>query len=293
MVETSDILIFDRNRLRHNRKRCAAKLKEHDFLLNWVNTQLLESLSNIKKDFPLTLQLGSKNDSKTLHASQKIKDVIHIDLTADIMTPDTLRVIADEEMLPFTENSFDLVISNLDLHSVNDLPNTLIQINHILKPDGLFLAALLGGKTLCELRESLIQTELSLKGGASPRIFPFADKQQMSGLLQHAGFALPVVDSDVVTVTYEDMFKLMHDLRGMGEGNIIQKRNKINPGKQFFIDAAGYYHEHFSEKDGRLPASFEIIFLIGWAPHKSQQQPLKPGSADISLHEALEKTQKN
>jgi hypothetical protein len=135
-----------------------------------------------------------------------------------------------------------------------------------------------------------MQAELTLKNGASPRVFPFADKQQAGALLQRAGFALPVVDSDILTVTYDTMFKLMHDLRGMGESNIIAARNRTNPGKAFFMEAARHYAERFSDPDGRIRASFEIIYMIGWAPHESQQKPLRPGSAKTRLAEAL-KTQ--
>lgn len=281
MVDSNNIFVFDREQLRHNRARAAAGMEEHSFLLEWAGKQIVESISMVNRDFSKILQIGAK--------AAITENAVCIDITAQPTGRDMgVFVQGDEEMLPFAENSFDLVLSNLNLHSVNDLPGTLVQIRRILKPDGLFLASMFGGETLHELRESLTQAELSLKNGASPRIFPFADKQQMGALLQRAGFALPVIDSDIVTATYDNMFKLLHDLRGMGEGNIIAARSKVNPGKAFFMEAARHYQEHFAEEDGRIPASFEVIFLSGWSPHSSQQQPLKPGSAEIRLADALE-----
>ncbi len=191
------------------------------------------------------------------------------------------------EALDAKAEDYDLITSVLDLHAVNDLPGLLVQIRQALKPDGLFLAAMFGGETLHQLRASLMQTEIELKGGVSPRVFPMADKQQMGALLQRAGFALPVIDSEIVTVTYDNMFKLLHDLRGMGETNIITERSRVNPGKAFFMKAAEYYAQNFADADGRIEASFEIIYLIGWAPDESQQKPLKPGSAEKRLSDAL------
>lgn len=277
----SSIHIFDRKRLKEHRNRCTKHIKDHDFLIRWTQKQLSERLDVIRRDFPLALQIGPP--SQTL--PEKITECINANLTS----PATL--LCDEEFLPFGPKSFDLIFSALSLHSVNDLPGALLQINKALKPDGLFLAAMFGGETLHELRQSLMEAELKTKGGVSPRIFPFADKQQMGALLQRAGFALPVVDSEILTVTYENIFKLMHDLRYMGENNIIHERRKTNPGKELFLEAAKYYGANFSEPSGRIYASFEIIFMIGWAPHKSQQQPLRPGSAQTRLADALKTTE--
>ena len=250
--------VFDRELLTHRRERTSADFENYSFLQTLARRQIQDRLGDIKREF------------------QAIKDLEHENFKGDF------------EALEFEANSLDLITSVLNLHSTNDLPGVLAQIKAALKPDGLFVAALFGGETLHELRESLMQAEMALKGGASPRVFPFADKQQMGALLQRAGFALPVVDSDVVTVTYDNMFKLMHDLRGMGESNIIAARSRVNPGKAFFMEAAKHYQEHFTGKDGRLEASFEIIYLIGWAPHESQQKPLKPGSAQSRLADALQ-----
>jgi NADH dehydrogenase [ubiquinone] 1 alpha subcomplex assembly factor 5 len=279
MVNTiSDIIVFDRQLLRQNRLRSASHFNNHRFLMDWADAQLQDRLLDVKRNFPLALQIGGRSR----FGSPQIDRIFRMD------TAEKTEVIADEEFLPFKNHSLDLITSTLHLHSVNDLPGTLLQIKNALKPDGLFLTAMFGGETLHELRESLMQAEIALKNGASPRVFPFADKPQAGALLQRAGFALPVIDSEIVTVTYDNMFKLLHDLRFMGEGNIIHARRKENPGKAFFAKAAEYYAQNFADADGRIRASFEIIFMIGWAPHASQQQPLRPGSAKTRLADALD-----
>ena len=272
----NDIQIFDRALLRTKRYRAGGAFADYDFLFSWAGRNLSDRLSDIKRDFYDVLQIGAR--CPALHPRA---------VTMDLDTCFHPRIIADEELLPVRENSLDLIISPLHLHAANDLPGALAQIRRALKPDGLFIAALFGGVTLHELRDSLTQSEIALKGGVSPRVFPFADKQQCGALLQRAGFALPVVDSETLTVTYDNAFKLMHDLRGMGEGNIITARDKTYPGKAFFMEAAHYYQSRYAEQDGRIAATFEIIFLIGWAPHESQQKPLAPGSAEHSLTQAL------
>ena len=276
VTNSNDIQIFDRATLKAKRTRAAQNFSDTDFLFEWAINNIRDRLDIIKRDFKSIVQLGGRGGSI-------INDAVVCDLN-DAFLPNN---IADEEFILLAPQSVDMLISALDLHSVNDLPGTLLQIKNALKPDGLFIAALFGGETLHELRTSLSETEMELRGGLSPRVFPFADKQEMGALLQRAGFSLPVVDSEIVTVTYENMFKLLSDIRGMGEGNIIAARDKRYVGKEFFIKAAQHYAENFSESDGRIAASFEIIFLIGWAPHESQQQPLKPGSAQERLADAL------
>ncbi len=239
------------------RARFADKAEHYGFLKNYAQTQLDERLEVVKREF------------------HHCADLAHEDIEGEI------------EALPYAPESYDLIRSALVLHSVNDLPGVLLQIKRALKADGLFIGAMLGGETLHELRESLMQTEMRLKGGASPRVFPFADKQQMGALMQRAGFALPVIDSEIVTVSYENMFKLMEDLRGMGENNVITARSRTNPGRAFFAEAARYYAEHYGEDDGRIVARFEILYMLGWAPHESQQKPLQPGSAKARLADAL------
>lgn len=290
MVNQSNIFIFDRQALRAKRRRAAARFQDHDFLFDWSRKVLGDRLMDVTRSFPLALNIGGRDAVKlspALKETGKIETLVHMDCTGKLLPKSDMALLGDEEILPFGANTLDCVISNLSLHSVNDLPGTLAQIRYALKPDGLFLAAMFGGETLHELRDSIMHTEMALRGGASPRIFPFADKPQMGELMQRSGFALPVIDSEIITVTYDNIFKLMHDLRGMGEGNIIKNRDRAYLGRGFFTKLAEYYHLHYAESDGRIRASFEIIFLLGWAPHDSQQKPLKPGSAQTRLADAL------
>ena len=199
---------------------------------------------------------------------------------------------ADIFDLPFAPASFDAVVSALSLHWVNDLPGALVQARQCLKPDGLFLGAMLGGETLHELRAVLTEAESDVLGGAGPRVSPFAELQDAAGLMQRAGFALPVVDSDLLTVTYENAFLLMRELRGMGEGNAVAARRKSATPKSVFLRAAEIYQQRHSTPDGRIAASFQILYLTGWAPHASQQKPLRPGSAAHRLADALEATER-
>jgi len=180
-----------------------------------------------------------------------------------------LGVVADEEWLPFASARLDLVLSSLSLHWVNDLPGTLIQIRRALKPDGLFLAAMLGGETLRELRHALLEADLAKEGGASPRVSPFVDVRDAGDLLQRAGFVLPVADSDTLTVTYDDPLRLMRDLRGMGETNATHERRDRFSRRATFSRAADIYRQTFAAADGRVPATFQVIYLTGWTPRTS------------------------
>ncbi|MFK7839038.1 MAG: methyltransferase domain-containing protein [Bdellovibrionales bacterium] len=277
MVENSnDIEIFDRSLLSIKRQRAVENFSNYDFLFSWTKENLQDRLSIIQRDFETIIQLGSRGGALMDNA-----------FISDCGGGFSADFIAHEDMFPFAPNSLDCVISALSLHSVNDLPGALLQIRQALKPDGLFIAALFGGETLYELRQCLSHVEMESRGGLSPRIFPFADKQELGALLQRAGFALPVVDSEIVKVSYEHIFKLMEDLRGMGESNIIKARDKSFVGKDFFMKSAQHYAENFALDNDRIEASFEIIFLIGWSPDASQQQPLKPGSAQNRLADAL------
>ncbi|MGH1398194.1 MAG: methyltransferase domain-containing protein [Alphaproteobacteria bacterium] len=271
-----DIKIFDRTLLPLKRARAARHFDDAGFLFDWSKKQLQSRLDDITRNFETAIQIGARGGKIIPHTH-----------TIDLSPAFTPSAIADEEFLPFKNQSLDLALSNLHLHAANDLPGVLTQIKRALKPDGLFIASLFGGETLHELRSSLNHAEITLRGGLSPRVAPFADKQDCGALLQRAGFALPVIDSDIITVTYDNAFKLMHDLRNMGESNIIAARDKRYTGKAFFMEAAKHYAENYSEPDGRIAASFEIISLIGWAPHNSQQQPLKPGSAQTRLADIL------
>lgn len=285
----SSPLVFNRSAVRQHRHRAWQNFSNHDFLFRRSGDQLAERLEEVRPDFPTALEIGARlpgESATALMRAGKIENFLIMDLTRP-PDPSQLYVQGDEEALPFGPNSLDLVISNLSLHTVNDLPGALIQIRRALKPNGMFLASLFGGETLWQLRASLQHTEQRHQGGQSPRIAPFADKQQMGALMQRAGFALPVVDSDILTVTYPNIFKLMVDLRFMGETNSVAARSKTCPGQDFFHEAGMHYAHHYSNSKGQLEASFEMIFLIGWAPHESQQQPLRPGSAELSLAEAL------
>ena len=275
--------IFDRVILRKRRERVAtAGLGDAGFLIDWTGEQIFDRLGDIKRDFSTGVQIGLRG---SVDFSSCAQDFYRMDMTS-ALTPD---IVADEEFLPFADGSLDVVISHFALHSTNDLPGVLVQIRRALKPDGLFIAAMPGGETLRELRESLTQAEMTVSGGISPRVMPFADKPQMGDLLQRAGFALPVVDSDIVRVSYPDMFALMRDLRAMGENSIIHDRQTFMARRDMMMEAARYYAGHFSDGNGKIEASFEIIFLIGWAPHESQQKPLKPGSAEVRLADVLNK----
>ena len=203
-------------------------------------------------------------------------------------TPDA---IIDDECLPLRAASADLVVSALSLQFANDLPGILSQIRRVLEPDGLFLAALIGGESLHELRTCLAEAELEISGGLSPRILPFAEIRDIGALLQRAGFALPVTDRDRLTVRYSSMLALANDLRAMAATNILHDRHSTVPPRMLFPRAAQIYSEKFADPDGKIRATFDIIWLSGWAPHESQQQPLKPGSAKTSLADALGTTE--
>jgi SAM-dependent methyltransferase len=201
-------------------------------------------------------------------------------------------LVCDEDLLPFKDASFNLIVSGLALHRVNDIPGALIQIRRSLAADGLFMAAVLGARSLAELRASLLLAESEIEDGASPHIAPFADVREYGGLLQRAGFALPVTDAETVTVTYASMLEFMRELRAMGGGNVLLSRSRSPLSRKTLARADQIYRERFGTRDGRIAASFEIVYLCGWAPHTSQQKPLKPGSAVARLADALGTTER-
>ena len=263
----SDPIIFDRAQVRRQRDRAAASLPDHDFLLQESADRLVDRLEDVTRGFPLALDLGCHGGELAGRLAGRfgIETLISCDLSPRMASrAGGLAVAADEETLPFAEGRFDLVISNLSLHWVNDLPGALLQVRRLLKKDGLFLAAMLGGETLKELRQAMMEAELAEEGGVSPRVSPFADKQQMGALMQRAGFALPVVDSDIVTVTYADIMRLTADLRGMGESNAVKARRKRFSRRATLMRALGFYQERFAGPDGRMPASFQILTITGW-----------------------------
>jgi NADH dehydrogenase [ubiquinone] 1 alpha subcomplex assembly factor 5 len=288
--------VFDRAVLRRHRDRAAARSDGDDFLHREVAGRLIERLDEVRRDFAQVLELGCHRGALTglLAARPGIETLVAADLSpacARLAAGTNARVLglaADEEALPVAPGAFDLVVSNLALHWVNDLPGALIQICRALKPDGLLLAAFLGGATLAELREVLMAAELEVEGGASPRVSPFADVRDAGALLQRAGFALPVVDRDRITVTYESALALMADLRAMAESNAVAERLIRFSRRETLMRAAEIYQERFGDGEGRIAASFEVIYLTAWAPSASQPKPLTPGSAAASLAEALE-----
>lgn len=286
--------IFDRDLQRRRRLR-AMRGEPVDFLLRHVAQELVERLLVVKRSFVRAADIGTPGDAlRAMMRSQGlVPDLIAVDpLVRALRSGDTLRsVAADEEALPFADASLDLIVSALALQAVNDLPGALTQIRRALKPDGLFLAALLGGETLTELRQSFAEAEAEVEGGVSPRVAPFADLRDLGALLQRAGFALPVVDADRVTVRYATAFDLMRDLRGMGWTNALVERRRLPLKRATLLRMANIYARRFSDPDGRLRASFDIVWLSGWAPHESQQQPLRPGSAKARLADALKTTE--
>src|SRR5579872_1823422 len=284
-------LIFDRTLMRKRRRRARA-LGAATFLVDRAADDLAGRLGAVLRRFDVAVDLGTHTDAARTALARlgSVATIIaarSIDEPASSATANMKVVVADEEALPFRDGSLDLVVSVLALQFVNDLPGTLIQIRHALKPDGLFLAALLGGETLTELRQAFAEAESEIEGGASPRVAPFADLRQLGGLLQRAGFALPVTDVERLTVRYSSAFDLMHDLRRMGATNALAARRRVPLRRRTLLQMADIYARRFADSDGRIRATFDIVWLSGWAPHPDQQQPLKPGSAKARLADAL------
>jgi NADH dehydrogenase [ubiquinone] 1 alpha subcomplex assembly factor 5 len=284
------VRIFDRELLARRRDRAAATVGQHDFLLARVADDLAERLAIVTRTFPLAANIGAHHGlvSQRIRGLAGIENIIDVDSTANLLRDASrLRVVADEEALPFADATLDLVVSGLSLQLVNDLPGALVQIRRALKPDGLLLASLLGGATLKELRGAWIAAEAEVSGGASPRVAPFADVRDLGALLQRAGFALPVVDSETVTVTYADPLKLMQEIKAMGASNMLVARRRAPVTRGLLMRAAEIYAERFANPGGRMPATFEILTLTAWAPDESQPKPLRPGSAQTRLADAL------
>jgi SAM-dependent methyltransferase len=279
-------LIFDRRLLRWRQRRAFASGPAR-FLLERAALDLAERLAGVVRYFPRALDLGTPGDE--VRAALAGLDSIGAMVTANpggegLHAP--LTVAADEEALPFADGAFDLVVSALALQFVNDLPGALVQIRRALRPDGLFLAALLGGETLTELRQSFAAAESEIEGGLSPRVAPFADLRDLGALLQRAGFALPVTDSDRITARYDSAFALMHDLRRMGATNPLVDRRRTPLKRATLMRMAEIYEQRFADADGRVRATFDLIWLSGWAPHPGQQRPLRPPSAQARRAEA-------
>jgi len=265
---SAPIALFDRRAWRLHRDR-AARSGAADFLHAEVADRLFDRLDDVKRDFPLVLDLGAHHGAVSCGLKRRagIEQLVTVDpAPAFLRRLDEMRVVADPELVPFRGGSFDLSISALALHWVGDLPGTLVQLCWVLKPGGLLLAAMLGGNTLVELRTVLIEAELLEEGGASPRVSPATELADLAALLLRTGFAMPVADAEKITVTYPDALALMRDLRGMGETNALAARRRTPLRRATLARAAALYAERFGLADGRIPATFEILFLTGWAP---------------------------
>jgi SAM-dependent methyltransferase len=272
---------FEPRLVRQRKRRARATFRDAAFLHERVVADLADRLEAIPRPFERVLALGggglfSEEVRQRPELSARIGAILETDLD-----------LIDPEHLPFAPGAFDLIVSPLALHSINDLPGALIQLRLALKPDGLLLASLFGGETLNELRLSLIEAESELTGGAGPRVAPFADLQDIAGLLQRAGYALPAADRDVVNVRYADPMRLLADLRAMGETAALTERSPRALSRRILARTFDLYHQRFSDSDGRIRATFEILTATGWAPHQSQPKPLNPGSAKTRLADAL------
>jgi len=277
--------VFDRAAVRRHRDRAAAMVGEVADVLADAADRLLDRLDDTTRTFTRALDIGGRGVIAPLLLARGI-ETISCDLSPRMAAiAGAPAVAADEEFLPFAPASFDLVVANLSLHWVNDLPGTLIQIRHALRPDGLFLASLPALGTLADLRAGLTEVEAELTGGAAPRISPFPDLRDCAALLQRAGFALPVADVEDIAILYADPFRLLYDLRAAGETNAVVLRDRRTPPRLLFGGALA----DLPERDGRLVATLRLAIMTGWAPGPGQPQPLAPGSARHSLAAALTK----
>jgi SAM-dependent methyltransferase len=273
---TTAPLLFDRALLAQRQKR-AARLGAASFLLDRVANDLEERLAAVMRQFSAAADIWTPGDALETRLRHRLPSLVRI------------APPASDEMLSLAPGSLDLAVSGLAFQFVNDLPGVLVQIRRALKPDGLLLAAMIGGDTLTELRQSFAAAEAECEGGVSPRVAPFADLRDIGSLLQRAGLALPVTDVDRVVVRYDNAFALMADLRRMGATNILHERRHTPTRRATMLRMAQIYAERFADPDGRLRATFDIVWLSAWAPHESQPKPLKPGSAKVSLEEAVKR----
>ena len=280
---TSPPHIFDRALWRQRLARAARAAKPCDFLFSRAAEDFAFRLATVQRAFPRALDLGSPHPAVADILAAPGRFVVR----AAPFSGCGANLVADEECLPFAPESFDLVVCALNLQFVNDLPGVLAQIRRALAPDGLFLAALIGGQSLRELRLCLAQAQEEIEGGASPRVAPFVDLRDLGGLLQRAGLALPVADVDAFTVRYPHALDLMRDLRAMGATNVLAAGARRPLRRDVLLRACALYRQNFSDPDGKIRATFEIVWASGWAPHDSQQKPLAPGSAQVPLSAAL------
>ena len=289
-------IIFDRDLLRTRRERARPSYAGFDFLEREAADRLAERLEDIRRSFSVAAELGARSGflGQLIRASGKVGTLIQSDLAlgwAKDRAKDGPALVLDEEALPFAEGGLEAVFGTLSLQWVNDLPGTLLQCRRALKPDGLLLMSLFGGQSLHELRDALAEAEIELTSGLSPRVSPMTEVRDLGALLQRAGFALPMVDADTITVTYENAFALMRDLKGMGEANIVVERRRCFSTRALFLRAAEIYQQRYAGPDGRVPATFQLLTLTAWAPADSQPKPLKPGSATQKLGDVLRVTE--
>lgn len=271
---TSAPILFDRALLRARQDR-ARKLGEVSFLLDRIAEDFADRLLAVMRNFADAADIWTPGELLREPIAARFKSIARIAFDTD------------SETLPLQPASLDLAVSALAFQFVNDLPGVLAQIRRALRPDGLLLAAMIGGDTLTELRQSFAAAEAECESGVSPHVAPFADLRDIGALLQRAGFALPVTDVDRVVVRYDSAFALMHDLRRMGATNALLERRRLPARRATMLRMAQIYAERFADPDGRIRATFDIVWLSGWAPHESQPKPLRPGSARASLEDAV------
>lgn len=281
--------IFDRRLVRSRRTRAASGFAGADFLLREVAERLADRLDDLTNRFPTALALGARGGvaRAALQGRGGVETLIEAELAAAALPADGLRLVADAEATPFADASLDLVFASADLHVVNDVPGALAQIRRALRPDGLFLGAVFGPGTLAPLRQAFLEAEAGLGAATSPHVAPFVDIRDAAGLLQRAGFALPVADTETITVSYGDPLKLLADLRAMGEANVLAERSRQPLRRDVLMAAMARMADRAAGPDGRLAIPFEVVFLAGWAPAATQQQPARRGSGQVSLVDAL------
>ncbi len=287
---SDDQALFDRSLLRKRRSRFAHEVESREFLIAYVAREIAERIEIMLREFPRALDLGAYHGllGRTVAALPSVGDMVYAESAyAYAALCPRPALVCDEDLLPFKDASLNLVVSGLALHRVNDLPGSLIQIRRALAPDGLFMAAALGAGALIELRTALLEAEGEITGGASPRVSPFGDVRAYGGLLQRAGFALPVADAEVLKIVYPSPRELMREVRALGGGNVLTARSRAPLPRRTLERAEDIYRERHGTPDGKITATFEFVFMSGWAPHESQQKPLKPGSATQRLADAL------
>jgi SAM-dependent methyltransferase len=278
--------LFNRSLHRHRRNKAAAGFRTVDFVVREAADRLADRLGDMQRDFPLALELGCHLGqlAEALAPINKIGNLIQADSALPMVSqaPSPRKLVCDEEFLPIAPHSLDAALSVLSLHWVNDLVGSLIQLRHALKPDGLLLAVVPGPRTLQELRQSFLAVAVAT-GKAAPRLSPFVEVRDAGAVLQRAGFALPVIESEILTFHYADPFTFLRELRQMGEANALIAQHKGLTTARFWQQIMAYYQEHFCDSRGRIAVTVELVFMTAWTPHASQQQPSPRGSGTVSL----------